>query len=303
MDPLQKYGRLKVCGDRLTGEKGETVRLFGMSTHGLAWQPKYVCRECFEALRDEMGCECIRLALYTHQYKGYCTDGDKEELYALVKKGIDLAIELGIYVIADWHILMEESPLTYADEAERFFASLSAEYPGCPNLIYEICNEPNGVATWEDIKAYAERIIPVIRANSPEAVVAVGTPEWAQRCELALADPLDFDNVIYTLHFYAATHGKFLRDRAEKCLEAGLPIFVTECSITEATGDGAPDMESAAKWAELLDLYQVGMIGWSLSAGFDQSSVFKQGCEKLSGWSDEDLKPTGKWFREIFRHK
>lgn len=301
MTPIEQYGALKVAGGRLCSQDNSTVALHGMSTHGLAWQPRYVCRECFTALRDELNCSCVRLALYTHQYHGYCTDGNKDELFSLVCRGIDEAVELGLYVIADWHILQEESPLVYADEAENFFRSLSQKYAGCPNLIYEICNEPNGCADWETIKTYARRVIPVIRESSPDAVIIVGTPEWSQRLDEALKAPLEFENILYSLHFYAATHKETIRDRAEECLKAGLPVFVSECSITEATGDGDPDMDSAEKWSKLIKEYNLSAIGWSLSAGLDQSSVFSPGCKKLSGWEDGDLKPAGRWFRDKFR--
>ncbi len=35
---------------------------------------------------------------------------------------------------------------------------------------------------------------------------------------------------MYTLHFYAATHKAWLRERADYALKKGLPIFVSECA-------------------------------------------------------------------------
>ena len=155
MRPVDKYGFLRVEGGRLVGENGSGCRLFGMSTHGLAWRPEYVCFDTFKYLRDEWHTNAVRLAMYTHEFHGYCTDGDKKYLFSLMKKGIDLAIELGIYVIVDWHVLGEFSPLIYADEAERFFREITEYYGDCPNIIYEICNEPNGSCGWEEIREYA----------------------------------------------------------------------------------------------------------------------------------------------------
>lgn len=300
MTAIEKHGALHVEGAQLVGEQGEPVRLCGVSTHGLAWRPEPVCRETFAYLKSSWHINTVRLALYTHEYHGYCTDGDKAELTELVRKGTDLAISLGIYVIIDWHVLGEFSPLIYADEAEAFFGKITAHYGNCPNILYEICNEPNGTCEWKDIKEYAARVIPVIRKNAPDAVVIVGTPEWSQRCEQALAEPLDFDNIMYAFHFYASTHFARLRDRLRSCLEGGLPVFVTECSITEASGHGDIDLSSAADWFSLLDEFGLSYICWNLSASPEASALIKTGCKKLSGWSDDELKETGLWFRSRF---
>ena len=140
-----------------------------MSTHGIGWFPQYVSKETFQTLRNEWKTNCIRLALYTDENAGYCTDGNKEELRQLVKDGVKYATELGMYVIIDWHVLREETPLVHIDEALIFFEEISSLYADYDNIIYEICNEPNGSATWEDVKTYANQVIPVIRANSPDS--------------------------------------------------------------------------------------------------------------------------------------
>ena len=301
MTPIEQYGALKVAGGRLCSQDNSTVALHGMSTHGLAWQPRYVCRECFTALRDELNCSCVRLALYTHQYHGYCTDGNKDELFSLVCRGIDEAVELGLYVIADWHILQEESPLVYADEAENFFRSLSQKYAGCPNLIYEICNEPNGCADWETIKTYARRVIPVIRESSPDAVIIVGTPEWSQRLDEALKAPLELENILYSLHFYAATHKDYLRDKAEKAIAAGAPVFISECSICDASGDGTIDYESGAAWRALIDRHGLSYIAWSLSNRDESAALVRADCDRTADWGEDELTDTGRWFRAALR--
>ena len=68
---------------------------------------------------------------------------------------------------------------------------------------------------WDSIKSYAEEVIPVIREQKPDAVILVGTPTWSQEIDKAAASPLTFDNVMYTLHFYAGTHKDDLRNRLE----------------------------------------------------------------------------------------
>lgn len=136
-----------------------------------------------------------------------CSGGDQEQLKALVRCGVEHATRQDLYVILDWHILSDGNPQIYKEDAKAFFQEMSREYAGYPNVLYEICNEPNGGTGWQEIKSYAQEVIGVIRANDPDAVILVGTPNWSQYVDQAAADPIQgYDNLMYTLHFYAATH-------------------------------------------------------------------------------------------------
>ena len=99
--------KLCVSGSALTDTSGRPVRLFGMSTHGLAWHPEVICEEAFDSVKYEFHHNCIRLALYTSEYGGYCTSGNKAELMSVIEKGIDLAVKRDMYVIIDWHTLSD----------------------------------------------------------------------------------------------------------------------------------------------------------------------------------------------------
>ena len=101
--------------------------------------------------------------LCTHLKNGYISD--KENIKNKVIEIADNVIDLDMYVIIDWHILMDNNPNTHKEEAKEFFREMSTLYADTPNVIYEICNEPNGNSvTWDkSIKPYAEEIIPIIR--------------------------------------------------------------------------------------------------------------------------------------------
>ena len=241
-------GALHVEGSQLVDAAGDPVQLRGVSTHGLAWYPQYVNEELFSELREDWGANAVRFALYSDEEGGYATDGRRVELNDLVLKGVEYATAADMYAIVDWHILSDGNPRTHAWAAKEFFKLVSARLADHDNVIYEICNEPNGKTTWADVKAYAAEIIPVIRANDPDAVIVVGTPTWSQDIQDAAADPLSEDNVMYALHFYAATHQDDLRDRLKTAVEGGLPVFVTEFGICEASGAGEIDYESADEW-------------------------------------------------------
>lgn len=171
---------LHVKGAKLLDEQNHPRQLRGVSTHGIAWFPQYVNAELFGNLKREWGINTVRLAMYTGEEGGYTTNGNKEELRKLVHQGVDAAIKQDLYVIVDWHTLSDNNPLTSVDAAKRFFDEMSHDYAGKPNVIYEICNEPNGTTTWAQVKQYAEQIIPVIRANDKNALILVGTPNWCQ---------------------------------------------------------------------------------------------------------------------------
>lgn len=292
-------GALQVVGSQLCGADGTPVQLRGVSTHGLAWFPQYVNSDFFQELRQDWGANVVRLAMYTAESGGYCADGDQAALRQLVLDGVDYATAADLYAIVDWHVLSDQSPLAHADEAEAFFADMSAQLADHNNVIYEICNEPNGSATWDDVKSYANRIISVIRANDPDAVIIVGTPEWSQRVDQAAADPLDADNVLYALHFYAATHQQDLRDRMAAAVDAGLPVFVSEFGICDASGNGAVDYQSADAWVSLMDSLDVSFVCWNLSNKNESSALFRPDCSKTSGFTEDDLNDEGRWLREV----
>lgn len=297
-------GALQVRGARLCGADGTPVQLRGVSTHGLAWFPQYVNPALFAELRDEWGANVVRLALYPAEYGGWCAGGDREALGRLVRDGVAWAADADLYAIVDWHVLSDQTPLVHADEAVAFFSAVSADLAGRDNVLYEICNEPNGSATWDDVRAYAERVIPAIRANDPDAVVIVGTPEWSQRVDEAAAAPLAGglgDNVLYALHFYAATHQQPLRDRLAAAVAAGLPVFVSEFGICDASGSGAVDYASADAWVALMDELGVSYVCWNLSNKDESSALFLPGCEKESGFTDADLSAEGRWLRAVLR--
>lgn len=289
-------GKLQVIGAQLSSESGAPVQLRGVSTHGLAWFPQYVDQDFFMQLRQDWGVNVVRLALYTAEYGGYCTGGDKAQLEQLVIDGVNYAEAADLYAVVDWHVLADLDPNVHIDDAKAFFEKMSAQFADKNNVIYEICNEPNGSTTWAQIKQYANTIIPIIRANDPDAVVVVGTPTWSQDVNDATADPLEFANVMYTLHFYAATHQQDLRDKLKTAVEAGTPVFVTEFGICDSSGNGAIDYQSADAWIELMDDLDVSYICWNLSNKNETSAFFLPSCDKTSGFTIDDLSDSAKWF-------
>lgn len=288
---------LKVKGTKLTNSRGEIVQLRGISTLGFRY-PEYFTEESFKTFRDEWGADTIRLAMYTDEPDGYCTDGDKDAQKNLMIKGIDIATKLGMYVIADWHILFDKSPLVYKDEAIKFFDEIAKRYKDHTNVIYEICNEPQESPFGEVIRPYAEELIPVIRKYDKNALIIVGTNTWSQDVDEVIGQKCSDDNVMYALHFYAATHKQPLRDKVKKALSGDVPVFISECSICDASGNGVIDYEEAKMWIDFADENDISYIVWNLSNKDESSAFIRPEVKTLSHWSDEELSDTARWFKK-----
>ncbi len=296
-----KNGALQEIGSHVADAAGKYVQLRGISTHGLSWYPEYVNQACFNDL-SSWGANVVRLAMYTEEYNGYCVGGSSNQtaLKNLIRQGVQYASNADMYVIIDWHILSDGDPTTHQSEAAAFFAEMSKDLAQYNNVLYEICNEPNGGTSWSTIKAYAENIIPIIRANDPDAVVIVGTPNWSQEVDKAAADPITgYDNIMYSLHFYAATHKDSLRNTMASAVKSGLPVFVTEFGICDASGSGSIDTASANAWIDLLNEYGVSYVAWNLSNKDETSAIISSSVSKTSGFTRSDLSESGKWLYDM----
>lgn len=295
---VSQHGQLSVKNGQLVDKSGKGYQLRGMSTHGLTWFPEFVNESAFKTLRDDWNTNVVRLAMYVDEWgNGQCYMGNKSGSLELLEKGVDICIKLDMYVIIDWHVLNPGDPSKYTNEAKSFFETVSKRYAKYPNVIYEICNEPNGGASWSgNIKPYAEKIIPVIRKNAPNSVIIVGTPTWSQEIDKPLSDPLNYKNVMYAFHFYAATHAG-LRSNVENCVAQGLPVFVSEFGTCDASGGGANDFNETQKWLSYFDKQGISYCNWSICNKDETCSVLRPGTSANGNWSESDLTENGKWIR------
>lgn len=113
-------------------------------------------------------------------------------------------------VIIDWH---DHNAEKHEKEATKFFREMAKEYGEFPNVIFEIYNEPIAQDWSQTIKPYHERIVKVIRKYSSNLIV-LGTRTWSQDVDEAAQDPVQGENLAYTIHFYANTH---MQDSWQTC--------------------------------------------------------------------------------------
>lgn len=287
---VSENGWLQVKGTQLCNEEGEPVVLRGMSSHGMQWYGQYANSQSMKNTA-QYGANLFRVAMYTGE-NGYI--GNPEAMRKQVIEAVDAAVANDMYVIIDWHILSDGNPMTYAAQAKEFFAGMAGRYGENPAVLYEICNEPNGNVTWErDVKPYAQAVIPVIRERAPRSVILVGSPTWSQDIHLAAQSPLEGENLMYTLHFYAGTHGADLRRRVDDVLAAGLPVFVSEWGTSRADGSGGVFLKDAGEWLDFLDRRGISWANWSLCDKNETSAALRPGTSPNGAWSREDLSESG----------
>jgi endoglucanase len=291
--PVAANGKLRVQGTFLVNETGEPVQLRGVATHGLQWFGRFYGNGAsFEAAADQWGADIIRLTLYLSE-DGYLTSKKitQAEFEAMIDAYVKICVQKGIYVILDWHVHKPGYPAYYQEQAKAFFAKMSAKYGALPNLLWEICNEPSeasltevqsgqaGVtdpghyATWDEIAAYAKVIIPILKAENPDAVILVGTPSWStlgvstrgnDAWKEIAAKKLGFSNVLYVIHYYAASHG------FQSALEAAsqeLPLFSTEWAAAGFQETSANDEGKGQAFVDMLRRRKIGWCYWNWSDG------------------------------------
>ena len=292
---VSSNGYLNIKDNTLVNEKNDKIQLRGMSSHGIQWFSELITEDNLKYLRDNYNSNLFRVAMYTNE-NGYIKNKNLKEK---VIEYVDLAIKLDMYVIIDWHILSDNDPLIYKEEAKLFFNEMSSKYKDYPNVIYEICNEPNGNVTWDNnVRPYAEEVINVIRNNTKKAIIIVGTPTWSQDVDKAANNPINDEKVMYALHFYSGTHTQWLRDRAKQALNT-IPIFVSEWGVSDASGNGGVYLDEAQKWVEFMKENNLTWANWSL-ADKDESSAFLKPNLKII--NEDNLSESGKFVSNAIKN-
>ncbi len=293
--PVKENGKLAVKGTFLVNENGDATVLRGVSYGWHNWWPRFYNKESVKWLAEDFKCDVVRAAMGVSPRGSYLDkkEWSKQKIEAVVQGAIDN----GIYVIIDWH-----SHEIHQDEAKAFFAEMAKKYGNYPNVIYEIFNEPVR-DSWEKVKEYSIEVIKAIRANDPDNIILVGSPHWDQDIHIVADDPIEgYNNIMYTVHFYAATHKKDLRDRSDYAIKKGIPIFVSECAGMEASGNGAIDYKSWNEWIDWMEANKISWVCWSIADKNETCSMLNPGASDTGNWKNDDLKESGLKTREKLRN-
>jgi len=294
--PVKQYGQLRVKGTQLIDAHDSIVVLHGMSFGWHNLWPRFYNSGTVHELVTKWNCTVIRASMGIQlNDSGYLKS--PAQSIRLMENVIDACIKEGVYVIIDWH-----DHNIHRNEANEFFGLMSRKYGSYPNVIYELFNEPD-YETWAEVKSYCEEMIRVIRGNDPDNIILIGSPRWDQDIHLPAADPIaGYSNLMYTMHFYAGTHKKWLRDRTDEAIKNGLPVFISECAGMEASGDGPLDQNEWKLFKQWMDEKKLSWIAWSVSDKNETCSVLKPSALSDGNWREEDIKEWGRLVKEQLSH-
>ena len=285
---VSQNGFLSVKGTSLVNQDGNTLVLHGVSLGWHNWWPRFYNENTISWLKTNWKCDYIRAAIGVDADQN-CYIANPISSLNCLDTVVEAAIKNDMYVIVDWH-----ASAVYTTQAQGFFQTVAQKYGSNPNIIYEIFNEPDNTVLWSSVKTYAEAVIGTIRAIDPKNIILVGSPSWDQQVNLPAADPItDYSNLMYTLHFYAATHKQSLRDVATAALQKGLPLFVSECGGMEASGDGDINTTEWNSWLQWMSQNNISWDAWCIADKAESCSMIKDTSSPVSGWTDNDLKEWG----------
>ncbi|MCH1960610.1 glycoside hydrolase family 5 protein [Romboutsia hominis] len=297
---VSENGKLSVKDGQLVNEDGKIMRLKGMSSHGLMWYPEYTNYRSLKTIRD-YGANVFRIAMYTEQNKGYIYNS--EESKKILINTIENVLGADMYAIVDWHTLKDNNPNANIEKAKEFFDEVSRRYKDEPGVIYEIFNEPSGDTSWQDIKDYANTIIPIIRKNSPNSIILVGTPNYCVDLKSPINDPLEYDNIMYTYHLYTGSCEGGYKYLIEEAIKNNIAVFVSEWGLSPEKGTNNIDFNKATEFLDYLKKNNISWVNWSLSNKDEPYSAIDPNVEKLSGWNLNDLTESGKFIFDSLSKK
>lgn len=293
--PVKRWGQLQVQGTQLCDQQGNPVVLRGVS---LGWHniwPRFYNKKVVRTLKNDWNATVVRAAMGVTTVEDNYLDNPSFALEC-VEKVVKAAIKEDIYVIIDWH-----AHEMHTKEAKAFFAQMAQKYGKYPHVIYELYNEPVE-DSWESLKQYASEIITEIRKYDPDNIILMGCPHWDQDVHVVAESPLrGFSNIMYTLHYYASTHKEYLRDRMEDAVKRGIPIFVSESGVTEASGNGVIDPESQQLWLDRMEKLKISWLCWSLSDKDESCSMLLPRTTATGPWPEDVIKRSGKMVREYLK--
>ena len=253
-NPVAENGRLQVIGHQLCNEQGQPYQLRGMSMFGLMHMPECITYGSFKVLREDWNSNVLRAPVYIANYSNQNNYNQNPTFNnMLIDSIVTWSEKLGVYCIIDFHNDRYGDPNdSHHKVADDFFDVMSAKYAGKKNVIYEIFNEPYGTSIgWDTIARYANRIVPIIRKNDPKAIILIGTPDWDQKLETVDTQKLnDTNNVMFTFHFYAASHTSLHPLFARQIHR--IPVFASEWGTCESSGLGMNDTAASSMFLQTM---------------------------------------------------
>ncbi len=194
---------LRVEGNKLVNESGQTVTLRGVNVENRDWVWKngpsisYELRAIPEATKN-WGANLILLAFAS----GPVNRNDQTYL-GFIDQLVATAKSNGAYTMLVWRYGEpdEEQPPMPDAAAESALGSLAKRYANEPSVLYGLQVEPHDVS-WSTLKPRFTSMVKWVQHNNAKAVIAIPGTNWSRYVHYALTDPIPGNNLIYKSHVY-----------------------------------------------------------------------------------------------------
>jgi endoglucanase len=300
--PVSRNGQLSISGTQLVNSQGLPVQLKGPSSMWLNWESKRFIEDKtgVQWVRDNWNASVIRAAMGVDETGGGDTlVANPTNTKNRVNQIVQNAIDLGLYVIIDFHTSKGENQKQLAVD---FFKEMATKWGKYPNVLYEPFNEPLKIDWATVIKPYHQAVVDAIRAIDSKNIIILGTRDYSQEVDTAAKDPVKGTNLMYALHFYSCTHLQYLRTKADTALGLGAPIFVSEWGATHADGGTSANpklcTDEAQTWIDWMDDNWISWAAWKFDAGSDKTCYFNGSAPTTGGWTDSMLNGHAPFVRE-----
>ena len=84
-------------------------------------------------------------------------------------------------------------------------------------------------------------------------------------------------------------HQEQLRAKADKAIEQGLTLFITEWGVGEADGNGKFDCERNKTWMNWMEDNKLSWANWNITDKEETTALLKPGTLANGGWSRGQL--------------
>lgn len=241
--------------NRIVDEDGNPVILHGVNRSGLEYDNpggNQMSEEEFAYMIEEWKCNIIRIPFnqdWVTNDAGYLMKLDQI---------VDWITYRDTYVILDlqWQSVAANIPPIPDTAAIDMWAELATRYKDNPGVLYDIHNEAHDT-TFPAWKNRATEIIGAIRAVHPQSLILVSGMTWASDLRDWAANPLDYDNIVYSLHIYPWFGGSNAWPARFGNYADKLPIFCGEF------GGGDDNLQWGKEYILYLSSLNIGWTAWS----------------------------------------
>ncbi len=309
--PMEK---LSVKGKDIVTESGKVIRLKGVSFSDPdklekdgQWNKRY-----FQEAKN-WGCNVVRFAIHPTAVNNRGWDA----YFKLVDQGVELAAELEMYVIIDWHSIgnlntekfTNKMYNTTMDETVKFWKTVAKRYKGNPTVaVYELFNEPTsqggqlGELSWNTWRPALEKLIDEISVIDNDKIFLVAGEDWGYLLNEVVQNPVARKNVAYCTHPYPQKRNKPWEPQWEKDwghVADKYPIIATEFGFMGPDERGAhiPCISDESYGEAIMNYFDKKSISYTIWC-FDPNWA----PVLISDWNFTPSRQ-GKFFKEVLLRK